>query len=165
MKAVLSNIGIEVNENRSLVNSLMKACTFINDRVQTRFAIHKDLLLVILREVKSQMYERNQPYLGALYQALFSTAYFGIFRVGELTTGDHPVLAKDVHIADLWTSTCGPQKLIGKMWNPKSSRLRVQIWIKKIQKKGVLSLQAFTKIYPSQTTDTYRSWAFLCFPR
>ena len=30
---------------------------------------------------------------------MFSTAYYGLFHVGELTTGDHPVLARDVHIA------------------------------------------------------------------
>ena len=42
---------------------------------------------------------RNQPFLGKLFLALFSTAYFGLFRVGELTAGSHPVLATDVHIA------------------------------------------------------------------
>ena len=40
----------------------------------------------------------NQPYLDALYTALFSTAYFGMFRVGELTSGEHPVLVNDVQI-------------------------------------------------------------------
>ena len=40
----------------------------------------------------------NQPYLGHLYKALFSTAYFGLFQVGELTTGSHPVMVKDVHV-------------------------------------------------------------------
>ena len=25
--------------------------------------------------------------------------YYGLFRIGELTQGDHPVLARDVHIA------------------------------------------------------------------
>ena len=32
------------------------------------------------------------------YCALFSTAYFGLFRVGELTSGSHPVLVKNVHV-------------------------------------------------------------------
>ena len=33
-----------------------------------------------------------------LYQTLLSTAYFGLFRIRELTSGSHPVLAQDVHI-------------------------------------------------------------------
>ena len=39
-----------------------------------------------------------QPYLLSLYTALFSTAYFGLFRVGELTKSDHAVKAEDVHV-------------------------------------------------------------------
>ena len=42
--------------------------------------------------------ERNQPFLGTLYCTLFSTAYYGLFKVGQLTAGNHPVLAKDVHV-------------------------------------------------------------------
>ena len=30
---------------------------------------------------------------------MISTSYFGLLRVGEITSGDHPVLATDVHIA------------------------------------------------------------------
>ena len=33
-----------------------------------------------------------------LYRALFATTYYGMFRVGEVTSGSHPILAKDVHI-------------------------------------------------------------------
>ena len=40
-----------------------------------------------------------QPYLRKLYAALYLTAYYGLFRVGELATGDHPILAQNVHIA------------------------------------------------------------------
>ena len=35
-----------------------------------------------------------------MYRTLFVTAYFGLFRVRELTSGMHPVWGKDVHIAD-----------------------------------------------------------------
>ena len=41
----------------------------------------------------------TQPYLEALYHALFVTGYFGLFRIGKLTSGSHPILAKDVQIA------------------------------------------------------------------
>ena len=43
-------------------------------------------------------YDLNQKYLSILYQTIISTGYFGLFHIGELTTGDHPVLASDVHI-------------------------------------------------------------------
>ena len=33
-----------------------------------------------------------------MYQTLFIIAYYGLFRIGELTSGSHPVCAKDVHI-------------------------------------------------------------------
>ena len=39
-----------------------------------------------------------QPYLVKMYRALFVTAYFGLFRVGELTKSQHMVRACDVHI-------------------------------------------------------------------
>ena len=56
------------------------------------------MLVVLLRKLETLFID--QPYLLVTYQALFSTAYFGLLRVGELTSGTHPILAKDVHIAD-----------------------------------------------------------------
>ena len=37
-------------------------------------------------------------YLIKMYHALFVTTYFGLFRIGEVTTSDHVILAKDVHM-------------------------------------------------------------------
>ena len=48
--------------------------------------------------VKTQEKFASQPYLIALFLAMFSTAYFGLFRVGELTKSEHVVKALDVHI-------------------------------------------------------------------
>ena len=76
-----------------LILSLMKACRITNDRVRTRLPIQKGFLTVILNKA-SEMFH-DQPYLASLYMALMSTAYFGLFRVSELTKGQHPVLAKD----------------------------------------------------------------------
>ena len=44
------------------------------------------------------MYQ-DQPYLWIMYNALFVTTYFGLFRVGEVTSGTHPIKAHDVQIA------------------------------------------------------------------
>ena len=53
---------------------------------------------MIIHQVNNYYGNRNQEYLRVLYRSLISTAYFGLFRVGELTSGDHLVLAKDVHL-------------------------------------------------------------------
>ena len=41
----------------------------------------------------------TRPFLGRMYKAFFLVAYYGMFRVGELASGNHPVKAKDIHIA------------------------------------------------------------------
>ena len=97
IKAVLKMDGIFINEDRYLLTSLTRACMLENDRVRTQLPIRKDMLLLILKNVSNIFPE--QPYLIRLYRALFSTAYLGLFRIGELASGTHPVLAKDVHVA------------------------------------------------------------------
>ena len=98
MKAVLKTNGIEINKDQYLISSLTKACQLKNDRVKTHLPIGKGLLQIVINKVKQFFDNKGQPYLATLHQALISTAYFGLFRVGELTSGDHPVLARDVHI-------------------------------------------------------------------
>ena len=57
------------------------------------------LLHVLLTKTQTYFENINQPYLGLLYSTLFSTAYHGLFRVGEITEGSHTVKVIDVHIA------------------------------------------------------------------
>ena len=45
-----------------------------------------------------QLFDSPQPYLVRLYKALFMTAYFGLFRIGELTDSPYVLKAKDVHV-------------------------------------------------------------------
>ena len=98
IRAVLAYIGIELNENRVLLTSLIKACKIHNDCIKTKLPIRKGLLTILIKAV-DELYTTNpQPYLTAMYKALFSTMYFGLFRVGELTKSSHTVKAKDVHI-------------------------------------------------------------------
>ena len=98
IKAVLKSNNIRMHENQYLLTAMTRACHLKNDRIKTRMTIQKGMLSVLLRTTNSHFMEINQPFLAILYQALFSTAYFGLFRVSELVTGEHPVLAKDVHI-------------------------------------------------------------------
>ena len=96
IKAVLRQDDIFINENKCLINALTKACKYINDTVRTRLPIRRALLNLIIKGVP-EIFEA-QPYLTCLYQALFSTAYFGLFRVGELTLSQHVITVNNIHI-------------------------------------------------------------------
>ena len=83
IKAVLRDDGLELNEDKYLLNSLTKACRYRNDKVQTRLPISNRLLDMILDETENHFLEKGHVYLCHLYKALFATAYYGLLRVGE----------------------------------------------------------------------------------
>ena len=91
---------MELNENKYLLGALTKACKFRNDRVRTWLPISRKLLEIILEEAEFYFLDKGQIYLSCLYRALFAASYYGLLRVGELTSGDHPVLVKDVKVAE-----------------------------------------------------------------
>ena len=100
IRLVLREDGIELDEDLFLIKSLTKACKFHNDRVRIRLPIQKLVLRILLKTAEEYFLELGQVYLARLYAALFATAYYGLFRVSELTSGAHPVKAVDVHIAE-----------------------------------------------------------------
>ena len=102
IKSVLREIKIEISEDSYLLNSLTRACKYrTNNKVRIRLPIHKDLLQAILKEIdKKYLIKQNQPYLALLYKTIIASGYYGMFRIGELTKGDHPVLARDVRVGD-----------------------------------------------------------------
>ena len=53
---------------------------------------------MILSAVERHFNDIQQPCLATLYMALFSMAYFGLFRIGELMASFHSIKASDVHI-------------------------------------------------------------------
>ena len=95
--AILSDIGIELDLDQCLITSLTRVCRVVNDMVRTRLPIKKSTLTNILTGVQQQFAE--QLYLNRLYSAIFSTIYFGLFRVGEITKSPHVVLDEDVLVA------------------------------------------------------------------
>ena len=97
IKSVLGDDGIQINEDRCLINALTKACKLTNDKVRTRLPIQKGLLQIIFKYVRLKF--QTQPYLEKMYLALFAATYYGLFRVGEVTESEHVVKAMDVHIA------------------------------------------------------------------
>ena len=98
IRAVLKDDRIRLNEDLFLVSSLMRACKYTNDSIHTRLPIQKGLLSLILNQVKEHFNLTNQPYLSILYRTLFSTMYYGLLRISEVSQGGHPMLARDVHI-------------------------------------------------------------------
>ena len=63
-----------------------------------RLPIKKGLLSILLMQMDTHYMKLNQPYLRILYKAVFSTMYFGLLRISEVSDAGHPVLACDVHI-------------------------------------------------------------------
>ena len=96
IKNILAKDDYIVNDNKVCLNSLAKACRLVNDRVRTQLPIHNGLLDLLLFEVE-RIFDR-QPYLETMYKVIFILAYYFLFRIGELTSGRHPIMAKNVHI-------------------------------------------------------------------
>ena len=100
IKSVLADDGVKLNEDRFLLTSLTKACKLVNDKVRTRLPIQKGILNILIKKCNEFFSEQNQSYLAILYSALFMAGYFGLLRVGELTGGEHPIRAVDVHMGE-----------------------------------------------------------------
>ena len=98
IKAVLLTNDIHVDEDTFLLRSLTKSCCLHHDRVHLRFPIHKDLLHALLKALSDYFLDKSLIYLVNLYLSLFSTAYYGLFRIDEIMKGDHVIKACDVHI-------------------------------------------------------------------
>ena len=104
IKSMLAEINVKISEDRFLLNSLVRACRLRSNHVTIRLPIQRPLLEVLLRQVDSNYLNpdgRNQqPYLAILFKALLAAAYYGLFRIGEITDGSHPIKARDVFIGD-----------------------------------------------------------------
>ena len=70
-----------------------------NDTLLVRMPIHWKLLNMILFEVEHIYYQNPQPYLEVMFKTIFSLAYYGLMRIGELTDSPHVLKACNVHIS------------------------------------------------------------------
>ena len=98
IKSVLRDDGESLNEDVYLLSSLTRACRYKNDKICTRLPIKKNLLCQLIVTIPNLYTAGEQPYLVTLYQTMFLTAYFGLFRPGEITASPHCIKARDVHI-------------------------------------------------------------------
>ena len=126
IKFVLKQDGYNWDDNKVLLNSLIRGCKLENDSLKIRLPIQKGLLELLLFELERKFANSDspQPYLESMYKAMFCLAYYGMMRVGELTLGPHTVKAGNIHVGHnkdkilvvLYTSKThgeesGPQKI------------------------------------------------------
>lgn len=93
----LSLDGIKVPHSNCELAAIIQAAKHSNDELYVRLPIQKDLLKLILNFIRTAyIIQRGQRYLGVTLLALYSTAYHGLFRISELTQGQHNVKAQDI---------------------------------------------------------------------
>ena len=97
LKSILTDINYKLKDEEVELRAITRACKFNNDRFQPRLAIRIHLLEMILFEIEREF--ECQPYLKAMYQALFAMAYYGLFRIGEIVDGSHTMQARNVYFA------------------------------------------------------------------
>ena len=100
IKKILELDDYQWSDDKLNLTILIKACKMVNDTVKTRLPIRNGLLELILFENERYFTLLNQPYLEVLYRAIFLVLYYGLLRIGEVTTGNHPILAKDIYYSD-----------------------------------------------------------------
>ena len=98
-RAVLAELGERINPDNYRLKSLTRACRLRNDVIVHKLLITKGVLKLLLDVVKN-IFGAEQPYLLAMYLALFSTVYHSLFKIGEIASGPHVILAKNVHIGE-----------------------------------------------------------------
>ena len=99
LRGILAEDKIRWSDDSFLLAALTRVCKFKNDTPRVRLPIRKAVLKVLIQQAWDHFDFIQQPYLSALYAALLSTTYFGLFRIGEVTSGSHPVKVGDVHLA------------------------------------------------------------------
>ena len=98
IKAVLNMNNIRITEDQYQLAAIIKACWLRHDCIQTRLPIRSGMLSILLSRLSVKF--SDQPFLAILFRTLFSTMYFGLFRISEVKAGNHQLLAKDVFIAE-----------------------------------------------------------------
>ena len=104
IKFILKLDGYQWDDNKVLLNALVRSCKLVNDCIKTRLPIQKGLLEMLLFET-TRYYDgprisSPQPYLAALYKAIFCLAYYGMMRVGELAESEHCIKACNIHLGN-----------------------------------------------------------------
>ena len=95
IRAVLSTEGIYITRESFILSALVKARKLANNTLHVRLGISKGLAHMIVDQIEKYFKSKSQPYSAAIM-----IGYHGLFRVRELTSGDHPILINNVFMAD-----------------------------------------------------------------
>lgn len=90
----LQQDGEHLSEDKFLLESIIRSTRYKNKEKRQRLGISEHMLHKLLDQVDLQFH--SQPYLTALYKAMFVLAFYCLLRVSELTSGRHPILARNV---------------------------------------------------------------------
>lgn len=99
IRQILKSDGVELHEDKDLLSSLLTTCKMRNKSLFIRMPIRFKLLKAIIDHTDKLLQGAGQEYLCTLLKAMFSTAYFGLLRVGEMTKSNHQIKARNVHWA------------------------------------------------------------------
>lgn len=90
----LQQDGVHLEEDKILLESVIRSTRYKNRQKRQRLGISEHMLHRLLDQVDLTF--DTQPYLNALYKAMFVLAFYCLLRVSELTSGRHPILANYV---------------------------------------------------------------------
>ena len=96
IKTILVEDAILMCENKYLLSSITRACKLTRDTVTLHLPISQQMLNMLIKTTAQFFMQKGQH--GYILQ-LFATAFYGLFRIGEITWSEHVVKACDVHLA------------------------------------------------------------------
>ena len=98
IKSVLQSEGIFLEDYSYRLSALISACKVHNDVLTVCLPIRRKLMNMILDKIQQWFIDEGQLYLAKLYRAMVAIAYYGLLRVGEITSGTRPIFACDVFV-------------------------------------------------------------------
>ena len=99
IKTTLQIDGYKWKDGDFEISTFTKACRYKNDVAKTRLPIHVRLLELIIFELQRHFF--YALFAEALFKAVLMLGYYGMMWVGELTTSDHVLKVKDIHIGKI----------------------------------------------------------------
>lgn len=88
--------GVEIPDKNFEIASIIRTCKLKNDQVRYRCGLTKNMTEELIAATKKLLLDKGQTYLFYLYRAIFLTAYYGMFRIGELGDSPHALKVADV---------------------------------------------------------------------
>lgn len=96
IKYKLKKDGVIIPDKNFEIASIIRTCKIKNNAVFYRCGINKPMMKNLVAILKKDCNDKGQEYLFKLYRAMFWTAYYGMFRISELTESKHALKFQDM---------------------------------------------------------------------